>query len=158
MLTQTPTVFAIEPFSVVFPEMQELLRLHWKEVAPHQDLLTLNPDVARYEALQRTGNLHIVTARMGGNLIGYIAMLVSRHLHYKHVKLAVDDVHFLHADHRHGGLGMRLMKAAEDEMRKLGVQVMTLRTKVAQDHGALFVRLGYSPMDIVYVKRLDQEG
>ena len=147
-------VFAVEPFSVVYPEMQNLLHLHYDEIAPHQDIFKFNPDVDAYLRMDKAGTLCIVTARAQGLLIGYIVMMINRHLHYKDTFVATDDVHFIHPLYRKGSLGLRLIAAAEKEMVLRKVKVMILRTKVAHNHGVLFERMGYTPLDIVYSKAL----
>jgi len=147
--------FEDEKFSDVYLEAHELLRLHWQEIAPYKDILTLNPNTEYYRSAEKSGALHIITARMDGRLIGYIAMLLAPHLHYKHVLVATDDIHFLHKDFRKGSIGTRLFLAAEKIMRELGAKIMVLRTKASHNHGVLFERIGYTPLDIVYCKRLE---
>ena len=146
--------FAVEPFSLIYGEALDLLKLHYDEIAPHKDVFRLNPDLEHYRAQEQSGNLCIVTARFEGRLIGYIAMHIRAHTHYKDTLVANDDLHFIHPAYRKGSLGLRLLQAAEQEMVKRKAQVMLLRTKVASNHGVLFERLGYSPLDIVYSKRL----
>jgi GNAT superfamily N-acetyltransferase len=147
--------FQTEKFSQTYMEAVGLLRLHWKEIAPYQDLFTLNPNTAYYREGEKLGAIHIITARMDGLLIGYIVMQLNPHPHYKHVKIATDDIHFLHPDYRRGSVGTRLFLAAEKAMKTLGAQVMVLRCKAAHNHGVLFERIGYNVQDIVYSKRLD---
>ena len=153
----TGVVFALEKFSDTIVEASELLRLHYAEIAPFKDLFKLNPDVVTYIKLQAAGILHIVTARSNGKLIGYVSLIVKEHIHYKDVLMATDDIHFLHPDWRKGGTGLRMLRFAEQKMREKGVKVMALRTKIASNHGVLFERLGFEPMDVVYLKRLNQE-
>lgn len=154
--------FGVEAFEAFYPEAVPLLEQHWKEIAPHQDIFKLNPDMATYRAMEKSGRFCIVTARLEGRLIGYVWLLIQRHLHYQDVKQAsivsvgTDDIHYLLPEYRKGWTGVNLLKAAEDEMRSRGVQVMYLRTKAAHDHGAIFLRLGYAPTDVVYSKRLDR--
>lgn len=144
-----------EKLAECYAEGVELLHLHWQEIAPYQDLLTLNPDMDIYRTAEEKGTLHIITARDNGKLVGYIILMVHRHLHYKHVLIATDDIHFLHPDYRQGGAGVRLFMSAEKEMRKLGVKILVMRTKANHDHGVLFERLGYSALDRTFSKRLD---
>ncbi len=152
-----PIKYAVELFSKTYAEAEALLRLHYDEIAPYRDLFKLNPDVDTYLKLEAAGVLHIITARNDAKLIGYVSMIVKEHIHYRDVLMATDDIHFLHKDYRHGFAGIRMLRFAEQEMRKLGVKVMALRAKVASNHGLLFQRLGFEPMDVVYLKRLDQE-
>lgn len=147
-------VFAVEPFEIVFPEALDLLKLHYDEIAPFKDIFKLNPDLAYYRSADLAGNLCIVTARFETILIGYIVMVIRHHIHYKDTLVATDDIHFIHPFYRRGSLGLRLISAAEKEMRKRKVRIMTLRTKVEANHGLLFERLGYAAMDKVYSKRL----
>lgn len=148
------TLFAVEKFSDFYPEAQALLVLHWDEVAPYKELLTLNPDTAMYETLERADKLCVVTARHMGTLTGYIIMMICMHPHYCHVKMAVDDVHFLHPGHRKGSVGLRLLAAAKEEMQRRGVQLMSLRTKDEHNHGILFERIGFKRQDVVYTMRI----
>lgn len=155
MLARTRTLFAIESLSAAYGEARDLLELHWAEVAPYPDILTLNPNMELYLAAEARNALFVVTARYEGRLIGYIMMTLSQHPHYKHVRVATDDLHFIHRDYRRGGIGIQLFQAAEAESRRRGAAIMTLRTKVALDHSVLFRRLGYDPLDLTYSKRLD---
>ena len=148
-------VFAVEKFAVAYADAVNLLHLHWDEVAPYKDLLLLNPDLLRYQQLEASGALHVVTARLDGLLIGYIVMIVSPHLHYRHVLIATDDIHFIHPEYRKGSLGSRLIISAEKLMKNLGAKIMVLRTKANNSHGLLFERMGYTALDITYSKRLD---
>jgi len=147
-------VFAVEPFSLAYPEAKELLVLHWDEIAPYKDVLTINPDLQMYATLEKAGKLCVITARNMGRLIGYVVMMLHAHHHYAHVLSATEDIHFLHPAYRKGSAGLRLIAAAEAEMTRRGAQVMFLRTKVAHDHGKLFERLGFAAQDVVYSKRI----
>lgn len=146
--------FEREAFDSVYPEAAELLRLHWDEIAPYKDLFILDPNVAFYRDAEKKGILHIIAARMDTLLIGYIVMILVPHHHYQHVLVATDDIHFIHPAYRKGSIGSRLFVAAEKIMKGLGAEVMILRTKVEHNHGALFEHLGYSPLDLVYSKRI----
>ena len=152
--------FALEPFASYYQEAVDegLLRMHWAEVAPHKDIFWLNPNLAFYYQAAEKDILHIVTARSGGRLVGYVWMMLHPHLHYRHAKVAREDIHFLHPDYRKGFNAMHLFKATEDMMRELGAVLIVLGHKVNFDHGALFKRMGYSPLDITYSKRLDGEN
>ena len=147
--------FKVEPFSEFFSEAIELLKLHWEEVAPYKDIFTINPELTRYHFLEENGNLCVVAARDEGKLIGYIVMIIAPHHHYQHILAANDDLHFIHKDYRRGGLGSQMFKFVEEEMKKLGVKFIAMRTKVSHDHGKLFTHLGYEAMDVIYTKKLE---
>jgi GNAT superfamily N-acetyltransferase len=51
----------------------------------------------------------------------------------------------IHADHRGGGMGTKLMQAAERRLRKLGFGQVALAVEVTNDRAAaLYTRLGYA--------------
>lgn len=154
MNIQERAIFCIEKFSDVYPEAHELLKQHWQEIAPYQDLFVLNPNTHFYLDTEKRGALFIVTARLNAKLIGYVVMIVAPHAHYKDVLMATDDIHFLHKDYRKSRIGLGMFRAAEGFMKDRGVKVMMLRTKAKHDHGAIFERMGYDLQDLVYTKRL----
>jgi GNAT superfamily N-acetyltransferase len=131
-----------------------LLALHWEEIAPYKDLLTVNPDLQAYATLEQAGKLCVVTARYNGRLVGYFVIMLHAHHHYSHAIMAAEDLHFLHPDFRKGSAGLRLIAAAQAEAAARGAQVMSVRTKVSHSHGLLFERLGFTPQDVVYTKRI----
>lgn len=147
-------IFAVEPLAKAYAEAAELTGQHWHEVAPYKEINELNPDMEKYLALENAGVLILITARAEGELVGYIMMLLYPHPHYKHVVNAMDDLHFLRHDYRNGFTFMRMIAFTENEMQQRGAKIMQLRTKAEQDHGALFVRLGYKPQDITYTRLL----
>jgi GNAT superfamily N-acetyltransferase len=148
--------FAVEEFAPFLTEAQALFQAHFREIAPYQDLLTINPDVAAYLAMEKAGRLVVVTARDDGVLVGYFVMFVHKHLHYSDTIIANEDGKFIHAAHR-GGTGMKLIKYAEQIARSRGAKLMVQRSKAKSEHGALYERMGYSLLDEVYIKRLDEE-
>ena len=147
--------FQTEDFAPFYEEAKPLIRMHWEEVAPHKDLCWLNPNLVFYYQAADKGILHIVTARDGKKLVGYVWMMLHPHVHYQHAALAREDIHFLHPDYRKGMNGINLFKATERIMKAKGAKIMVLGCKVEHDHGVLFERMGYSALDVTYSKRLD---
>jgi hypothetical protein len=151
---KTGITFQEEGVAVIRSEGMDLLRQHWAEVAQFPDIQQLDPDWDQYELFEKKGRLWALTARDQGVLIGYISVLLGNHLHYKTLKTAVEDVHFLHPDYRKGLTGYRLLALTRKAMALRGVQFWALRTKVQHDHGLLFERLGLEKHDMVYAGRL----
>lgn len=149
----TGIVVQQESIEGLWPELWPLLYAHWKEIAAWPDIL-LDPDREAYEALDEVGMLRIYTARDGVRLVGYAAYILREHLHYRSSMQAVQDVLFLDKDYRLGGLGMRLMKYADEELAKAGAQVIFHHTKVAHDFGPLLERMGYKLVEKVYARRI----
>src|SRR5262252_3896370 len=63
--------YQVEPWECYYPECQALWLAHWIEVALTQAEVPLDPDVDRYQALADAGQLHILSMRDAGKLVGY---------------------------------------------------------------------------------------
>lgn len=146
------TVYAVERWRDLRPEMLPMLVRHWREIALNHADVPLDIDEARYAQLDESGHLHIVTARREGALIGYHVAIVSAHLHYASTLHGITDVYFIAPEARHGVTGMRLFQAVEREMKALGVRKLFTATKLHLDQGPLFERLGYRPVERLYAK------
>jgi GNAT superfamily N-acetyltransferase len=135
------------------PELQPLLQLHWREIAHYQDIL-LNPD---YDFYRNSPVLRCFTTRDDGRLTGYVIFGVSRNRHYMDSVQAVQDILFVHPADR-GGVGRRLIRASEAELKAEGVQVVYHHQKIAHPAlGELLRTEGYEPIEVVWAKRLDKE-
>lgn len=142
--------FAVETFRQAFDEAGPLMAKHWEEIARNKALLTLNPDVAKYERIEQNGMLLLVTARCDGNLVGYFLWLLVTHAHYQHVLVAEEDLHYLLPEHRRGMTGYQFVKAACRIALAKGAKLLIMREKVGHEHPALMARLKFKPTDIVY--------
>ncbi len=151
--------FQVEQLSsALWVELMPLLRAHYDEIAPWDDI-PLSPDFARYEALQAAKALRIVTARgQDWGLIGYHAAVVMRGLHYSTITQAQQDVLWLAPAYRRSRVGGDMLAFAEEQLRAEGVTMIVQHTKTwpGFDLGPWLTRRGYEPLDMLYVKRLDQ--
>lgn len=153
VLKPTP-VIARERMKVgLIEEFLPLLREHFKEIAHFKDIV-LDPDFAKYEAMDLTGRLLILTARVEGELVGYAIYFVMPALHYRRSLQAFQDVLYVAPEYRGGLLGMRLLKRSDQELKRMGVEVVRQHMKAAHSFGPLLARLGYELEDLIYVKRL----
>ncbi|HWS65711.1 MAG TPA: GNAT family N-acetyltransferase [Steroidobacteraceae bacterium] len=128
---------------------------HFQENAKHRNVFErVDPDWDYYAEIQRKGELVMVIARDEKTLelVGYIALVLRPHPHYRTVKVAVDDLHYLLPSRRGLGAGKRMLQYAESAAREAGAQVFSMRHKAAQDHGHIFRALGYELTDMVYTK------
>lgn len=140
-------VFAVERMEDVYDEGQPLTVLHWQEIAKNKHLLQLNPDIDLYSKIDKT--LLLITARHEGVLVGYFLWMLVQHVHYKHVLVAEEDLHYLLPEHRRGLNGYFLVKAARDAALERGAQMIIVREKIGHEHTAMMRRLGFKPTDIV---------
>lgn len=149
-------VFKEEPFGMVRGEIEALMHAHWREIGG-TDAQPLDPDWQRFAALEEAGVLAVLTARdRGGRLVGYIVHVVFASLHYRSLLQAHDDAHYLSPEWRRGMAACRMFRAAEDMLRRRGVEAVTYHTKLraANDRGAVFKRLGYTAVETLYRKAL----
>lgn len=152
--------FHVEAVEQYIDEAMALLRLHWDEVCARKDAMKVDPEWDVYRALERQGDLLIVTARDGEKLVGYIAYTVRRHLHYRGIVIADEDVRYLLPAYRRGTAGIRLIEAGEKyaimkAREKGGIDgsiMLASRVKSAHDHSAIYKRRGYIEQDIVLTK------
>jgi GNAT superfamily N-acetyltransferase len=154
-LTDARVRMARERVADVFTEIQPLLRAHYEEIAHFQDI-PLDPNFARYCAMDEAGVLRIFTARIHDALVGYAIYAVDYALHYESSLQAIQDVLYLAPEHRNGRLGLRLIEHADVELKAEGVQVVRQHVKAKHDFGRLLERLGYELEDKLYSRRLDR--
>lgn len=160
-----------EPSHTLWPEIMPLLIEHKDEIAHYQDI-ALDPDVDAYNKCEEIGILRCYTARLNGELIGYSINFLKHNMHYKQSLQGLQDVLFVAKVHRHGRVGVKLIRFKEEQLQAEGTQVTYEHTKAnAQirealaelyafrgrtDVGALMERLGYELVDLIYAKRLDR--
>lgn len=145
--------FAFEPFERAFPEAQALFAEHFDEIAEHKDVFGApDPDLDFYRALERGGALRVITARDRGRLVGYFVFALARRKHYRTVMGAVEDLYFLAPEYRKGLTGFRFLRYCAQAMAETSAQVISMRTKINHNHGAMLERLGFRPIEIIYEK------
>lgn len=135
-------------------ECQELINLHWEEIALNKNKIKLNPDWEAYYEAEQQGKFKVFTARDSGKLVGYFAVFISTNPHYKDHLFASNDVIYLHKDFRKGFTGVKLIKFAEKCLKEDGVSVLSINTKVHQPFDAILSRLGFGLIERVYSKYL----
>ena len=145
--------YQVEDFEDVKHQIAEMAFDHWKEIEHYQDEIKLDIDLETYSSMASSGILKTITVRDNHKLIGYILMLVHKHLHHKE-KFAVNDIFYIHPSHRKGYAGIKIFKFAEEVMRAEGVKLMLLSCKTHLDKGNIFKRLGFKPTEISYSKLL----
>lgn len=148
--------FRTETLSQAKADGEPLLRRHWQEIAHYLDI-PYAPMWDRYEMLEASGALRIYTARLSGQLVGYCVFVLAMNIHYGSSLEANEDVLFLVPEQRKGRIGIRLIKFADELLRAEGVQVVRRHVKFAHEFGAIYERLGYEPVDQIYMRRLDKD-
>jgi GNAT superfamily N-acetyltransferase len=147
-------VFGTERLHEVAGEADALLRLHYEELTLNKDRVKLDPMWQRYAELERLGVLHVYTARDGSELVGYAAFFVQPHLHYADLSAAINDVLFLHPDHRQGMTGIRFLKHCEAQLKTLGAHKIVWHAKLSTSLIPILGRLGYITEEVSLGKLL----
>ena len=146
--------FQVEPWEGFWPQLQELAPLHWEEVATNKEEIKLNLHLAAYDELEQMGQLHIVTMRLDGQLVGYHGSIVRPHLHYAQSLTAYTDVYFIRKDLRNFRVAVGLFSEVERTLRARGVQKMFTSTKRSLNVGPLFKLLGWTHSEDTYIKMI----
>lgn len=141
--------YQVESFAKLLPELKPLLPLHYAELALNQDKVPLSPQFGVYLAREMLGEVTVVTVRKFGALIGYFIGFVAPGLHYSTCLTCTMDIFYVHPDHR-GGVGVKLFKALEAELKRRGVKRLFVGTKLHKDVSRLFDHLGYTEVERYY--------
>lgn len=158
------TVLAVERLSDLMaqPEdWQHMLTLqqeHWDEVASFKRLLKLDPDIPRYQELDRAGRLHVVIMRQEGEIVGYCVHVIANGvLHYRRLKVADDDVCFLRPHLRGAGEHRRMREFAMKTLKAKGIELVTARVRTGHErHVPTLCDIGFAPWDLVYACNLTE--
>lgn len=109
---------------------------------------------ATYRHLEAAGMLHVIVARIGGELIGFITVLFAPLPHYAGSAVAVSESFFVAAARRASGAGIKLLRAAEAKAKELGSPGLLVS---APFNGRLFEvlpRAGYVETNRIFFRRL----
>jgi len=134
-------------------ELKPILNNHYDELSVTKSF-NLNPDYDRYLKFQDLGSFFIMTCRLDGQLIGYIAYFLYPHIHYKDCMTAMEDLYYVQKEHRQGRVGLKLFSESEKILKDKGVNRIILSCKTHQDHTRLFEHLGYHFYEKHFTKML----
>lgn len=144
--------YQVEQWSDCWEEMSQLWPDHYEEVAMNRDKIPLEPNMEMYKALDDSGQLHVLTCRKDGKIIGYHVSIVRPHLHYRSSLSSFTDMYFVDKAHRGGMVGVKLFIEAEKSLKARGVEKLFTGTKLSLDMGKIFERLGWVETERLYTK------
>lgn len=144
-----------ETWKAIDGEIEEVAASHWAELALDKLLFQRDLDHERYLKMDELGLMHVVTARDGSRLVGYIICFVMPHMHYKSSGLvALADMYFLLREYRKGGLGLRMFREMERGLKARKVIRAHMSCKVHENHTKLFEGMGWTLTDLTFSKLL----
>ncbi len=148
--------FQVESWSTYSsdPALAGLWLEHYNELEPaHEGSMEMGPDSELYSALDSAGKLVILVARSAGRMVGYCLVLVKRHPHYRAV-CGFEDSYYLTPSARKGMAGVRLIAEMRKLLRQRGIVRCYWMTKKFASIEKIFLRLGMTEMDKVFVDSL----
>jgi hypothetical protein len=123
-------VFSWEPIDRFISEgIEDLLVLHWEEVANDKDFIPYAPDWERYRHMEKMGQFKALGAWRRGKLIGYNAFFTFTPYHYRRTLQAINDIIYIDPEER-GEAGIRLILNAERDLFRDGVVKIQYHTKL----------------------------
>jgi GNAT superfamily N-acetyltransferase len=139
-----------ESFAEVIEDIKPLLAKHYQEICAFPDKLKLNPDYDKYIALDEIGCLHVVTAREESKLIGYMVTFIAPHIHYQDTVQGINDILYVSESHRGTTTGYKLFKAAMKELKKEGVELLSMHMKKKHEFRRLLAGLGFQGTEEIW--------
>ena len=123
-IAQSGVVISTESWDAVWPEIDALFAEHFGEV--EGDLAAQRPyklDEPLMRAMSADGTLRIVTARVGGILVGYCMWQITRDVESVGMLIAQHGPWFVQPRFASMMLGPKLFDASISDLRSLGVKV-----------------------------------
>lgn len=147
--------FQREKWQDCVEEMRPLWPGHYEELALNRDVVQLACDEEKFAYGESIGCLHVVTARVDGQLVGYYYGALTTHLHYKDSGLmCTTDAYYLRPEFRSGTNGILFIDAILKSLKERGAVKLYISTKVHQDNGKLFEAFGMACTDRIFTKVL----
>lgn len=141
-------IIKIERVIDVIEEIIPLLVEHWEETEALFIGDDVQPDVNSYLELDAAGVYVMCTARVEGELIGYIGDIVHRSLHTSQLN-ALNDIMFVNKEHRNTSVFPRMIRCVEDIEKRMGVTERFMNyTSIGPE------KKGYKQIERVVRKRL----
>lgn len=116
-----------------------------------------NPKWEAYEELEKQGRLRICTARHDGEMVGYFLIVIGGSLHYRNLKLCLDDTFYMKPDYRRGFGLYFFVKYCTEEMSRFGGpgSCLVLAFKANQSMEPIAKRLGFVTEEIRMTKMVE---
>lgn len=117
--------------------------------------LVPDPDVERYAMLDQSGMaMALGVFDDADQIVGYSNNLISESLHYQNVYVCQNDAIYLRKDHRHGSMGLRLIRETERQAKARGADIMVWHAKPYTNFDRVLERLQYAVQETVYTRAL----
>lgn len=106
---------------------------------------------ASYPMLDASGFFHVYRAKVDGELVGFVTLLMPVIPHYG-VAVAVAESLFVSKPHRKTGAGLKLIRTAEKHAREAGSPALMLSAPTGGVLAELLPNMGYRETNRVFMK------
>ena len=126
-------------------DMLDMLDAHYQEITTHKHLTKLKPDYEAYLEMEKDDAIRVFTVRTDdGELIGYFVTFIQPHIHYSDCIYAMNDILYIHPDHRGGTIAYRLFKKAIQDLRdNTKANIFCIHMKVEYPFRGLLTKLDF---------------
>lgn len=119
---------------------------------PYAGIIKDVPAQAKKCAEMVMGSGKILLGEEDGLVVGLLGFLVANH-HFSGQRYAAELMWFVLAEHRKGGIAMKLLWEAEKQAHLMGAKEIIF-TAPNEDISALYKRFGYEKVEVAYRKTL----
>ncbi len=144
-------VFSRESYANAIAEIAPHIPSHFAEVYG-QTIGKL--DDAAYQQIEANHDLVLIIGRDNGKLISYISAFLKRDMHSQGRLISYVDMYYLLPAYRKGWTGFHLVKAMEDELRRIGVKKIYASGLKSTNTSGLFKYGKYKEEETIYSKML----
>jgi GNAT superfamily N-acetyltransferase len=147
--------YQVEKWDDCYEEAIPMLHAHYAEIATDKAIKPLDPDLDKYQELEKAGMLRIFTVRIepdnlesdlprcDGRLIGYFVSIIAKGLHYQQTTLAINDIMYVDPAYRGTTVSYRMMKGAALDLKNLGADILTIHMKTDYPFRSLLEKLDF---------------
>lgn len=119
------------------------------------DKVKTNVDFDYYLYMQKHDKLHITTLRNDENeLVGHFTLTISNHVQCTDLVVANTQNVIVSEKYRSYSIIKQMFKHTEEELKKIGVEVIYLGVDHKSRINKLFQKLGYKTHEIIYTKEI----
>lgn len=134
------------------PVFAALVEEYRAEAQRNPHMLGAQPDREAYARLVNAGLMHPLGVFIGEELVGIATVLVSSVPHYAGRMIATTETIFVAAEHRAGGAGMKLLRAAEEVAVMMGAAGLYVTAPAGGRLERVLPRAGYTPTNQVFYR------
>ena len=100
----------------------------------------------------------LYVAEVQGSVVGFAAGVVGALLGNGAVKVGTELAWWLNPDQRGGALGIKLLKAIENQAKEIGIKYWNMAfmcSSMPDEIERIYQKLGYTKSEVVYTRRLN---